>query len=308
MAKVKRNSLACLIIAAISWSLGYFYNLHVGGELYWLRKMYHRKVELAETIDQPKLIVVGGSGVHFGLDSPLIEETVGRPVLNLGLEVPIGLNVILSTGLEQVNPEDIVLLIPEYILLLDDDGFGYRSGTFSILIGQPGIGGTSPKHLTQGGLGLGITSLREASKTTVDLLSQGKFTGYYDDPLNQQGDPILEKEHRETWNSKEIGQAVTPHAVEQMTQFKAAVESKGATLVIALPWLYGSTDDQSMGNVHQTIELLSDIAPVLYNPETLNIQTDSSLFSDTRYHLSKNGRQLRSKQLIEQLLTTFPDL
>ncbi|MFM7354727.1 MAG: hypothetical protein ACKO1G_17315, partial [Microcystis aeruginosa] len=54
-------------------------------------------------------------------------------------------------------------------------------------------------------------------------------------------------------------------------------------------------------NVKKTIEELSNIVPLIYNPKTLNLQTDSSLFGDTHEHLLPEARIIRSKELVQQL-------
>ena len=48
------------------------------------------KVERLESIEGEKVVVVGGSSVAFGLDSALMEEELGKPVVNFGLYAAIG--------------------------------------------------------------------------------------------------------------------------------------------------------------------------------------------------------------------------
>jgi hypothetical protein len=71
-------------------------------------------------------------------------------------------------------------------------------------------------------------------------------------------------------------------------------------LVLGLSWIYGSTDTETLSNIRKTAEDLGKMAPVLYDKETLNVKTDSSLFAETHYHLNPYGRRTRTSELVEQ--------
>ncbi|MEM6426931.1 MAG: hypothetical protein AAF728_17510 [Cyanobacteria bacterium P01_D01_bin.128] len=293
--------LTWIAIAGVAWSAGAIYNVYLGGELSWLRGMYQRKVALAQEIDQPKLIVTGGSGAHYTINAELMEAELGLPVINLGIDGPVGLDVILPSVLSQVKPGDTVLLIPEYLLLLDEDGLGDRSGPFGWAIGQPGLGGVPPKQVAQDLIVLGVPSLRAVIKSTGDLLTLGRFSGYYDDPLTERGDPTQDKYRQGDWWQLEINDPISDHALDRIEQFKQEVEAQGGTLLLALPWVYAKPDGETLDNVIETAEQLSEIAPLLYDSDTFNIQSESDLFADTHYHLLEPARNLRSEELAAQL-------
>jgi hypothetical protein len=290
------------IAAGVAWSLGFVYNVYYGGELSWLRQMYESKIAIAAKIESPKrLLITGGSGAHYTINSEAIEQGLGIPTINLGLDGPVGLDVILPSILEPVRPGDTVLLIPEYLILLDSDGLGDRSASFGVAIGQPGLGGVSPKELAQEVWTLGIPSLRSLTKSSLDLVEKGKFTGYYADPLSDRGDPTVTKERVGEWWQLKIDKPISEHAIDRIDLFRQEVEARGGTLILSLPWVYASQDEKTMANVEKTAEALGKIAPLIYEKETLNLKTDSSLFADTHYHLQPEARTLRAQQLVEQL-------
>ncbi|MEO1403653.1 MAG: hypothetical protein AAFV72_20745 [Cyanobacteria bacterium J06635_1] len=295
-----------MAVVGLAWGFGYLYNVHLGGETRWLKDMYQKKIALAQAVDQPKILVTGGSGAHYTLNSALIEAQVGRPVINLGIDGPVGLDVILPSVLDQVKPGDTVVLVPEYLLLLDDDGFAERSGPFSIAIGRPGLGGIPARQMAQDWLMIGVPSLRGAVKSAMDLVEQGKLTGYYDDPLTPQGDPTVDKQRVGAWWQQVIKKPVTQHSLDRIRQFKAEVETRGGTLILSLPWVYAEDSGKTLDNIQATAEALGEIAPLLYEADTFNIQTDFSLFADTHYHLTAEARMLRSQQLADQLQEVLP--
>lgn len=290
-------------IAGLAWGAGAVYNVYGGGETAWLRSMYQRKVALAQEVDQPKLIITGGSGAHYTINSQVLEAELGLPVINLGIDGPVGLNLILPSVLEQVRPGDTVVLVPEYLLLDHEQGLGERSGPFALATGQPFTGNIPPQQLAQEVLLLGVPSLRAMVKSATDIATLGRVTGYYDDPLTEQGDPTVEKSRGDgEWWQMTFRQPATPYALDRIAQFREEVEAKGGTLILSLPWVYADADDpETQASVQATATALAEIAPLVYDPATFNLQTDSSLFADTHYHLNAEARIRRSYQLAEHL-------
>ena len=136
------NLLPWFVSLGAAWSLGFFYNVYYGGELSFLRRMYNEKSAIAAQIQGPRrLIVAGGSGVHYTINSDLLQKKLGIPVVNFGLQGDIGLNTTTAMILEKVRPGDVILLISEYLMLMDEDGFGrgeglWGSAPFGVAIGN----------------------------------------------------------------------------------------------------------------------------------------------------------------------------
>lgn len=301
------NALSWLAPVGIAWSLGFFYNVYSGGELSWLRRMYNEKSAIASQIQAPqRLIIAGGSGVHYTLNSDLLQKELGIPVVNFGLQGDIGLNPTVAMILEKARRGDVILLIPEYLMLMDEDGFGrgeglWGSSTFGVTIGQPGLGGIPPKTLIEDTWLMGIPTLRALTKSTVDLFTKGKLTGYYSDPITDKGDPTVVKQRTGKWWPMTFKTPASPHSLAVIAQFKKDLEAKGATLILSVPWVYAKPDPQTVATIRTTVESLEKIAPTIYNSQSLDIQTDSSLFADTHYHLLPPARILRSQELVTGL-------
>ena len=71
------------------------------------------KYERLNAIEEPKVILVGGSSTAFGLDSALLEESVGMPVVNFGLYATLGTKLMLDLSRDGIGEGDIVVLAPE---------------------------------------------------------------------------------------------------------------------------------------------------------------------------------------------------
>ncbi|MBQ3015823.1 MAG: hypothetical protein IJD79_03480 [Clostridia bacterium] len=71
------------------------------------------KFERLTSIDEPKIVVVGGSSVAFGLESELLEKYTDMPVVNFGLYAALGTKVMLDLSKAGIGEGDIVILSPE---------------------------------------------------------------------------------------------------------------------------------------------------------------------------------------------------
>lgn len=71
------------------------------------------KYERLTSINEPKVVVVGGSSVAFGLQSELIEKYTGMPTVNFGLYAALGTKAMLDLSRGAIGNGDIVILSPE---------------------------------------------------------------------------------------------------------------------------------------------------------------------------------------------------
>ncbi len=71
------------------------------------------KYERLTSIKEPKIVLVGGSSLVFGVDSGMIERYVGMPVVNFGLYAALGTKIMMDLSLANIREGDIVVLAPE---------------------------------------------------------------------------------------------------------------------------------------------------------------------------------------------------
>lgn len=105
-------------LCALVWIASYNANDYAAG--------LSKKITLLENTPQPRLILVGGSGVAVGIDSPLIEKQTGLHPINMGLYGALGPRFMFLELRGRLNPGDIVLFIPEHTILQQPtygDGF-----------------------------------------------------------------------------------------------------------------------------------------------------------------------------------------
>ena len=72
-----------------------------------------KKYERLTSLDEPKIVIVGGSSVAFGINSELIERYTGMPVVNFGLYAALGTKVMMDLAEAGIRKGDVVVLAPE---------------------------------------------------------------------------------------------------------------------------------------------------------------------------------------------------
>lgn len=72
-----------------------------------------KKLERLNSIDEEKIVIIGGSSVAFGIDSALIEEELGKPVVNFGLYAAIGTLAMMELAKPSIKAGDVVIISPE---------------------------------------------------------------------------------------------------------------------------------------------------------------------------------------------------
>ena len=72
------------------------------------------KAALVKDTPGPRIVLAGGSGVAFGVDSALMERELEEyTVVNFGMYAALGTTVMMDLSEQYIRPGDIVILIPE---------------------------------------------------------------------------------------------------------------------------------------------------------------------------------------------------
>ena len=69
---------------------------------------FYDKIERLESINEPKIILVGNSNLAFGMNSEKLEKSMGMPVVNLGLHNNLGSAFHEQMAKFNINKGDIV--------------------------------------------------------------------------------------------------------------------------------------------------------------------------------------------------------
>lgn len=275
------------------------------------------KSALLRDIPSPRIIIVGGSNVAFGIDSELMEQELGVNVINDGLHVALGI-VPLNEIKEFLQSGDIVIISLEYYNFTDTYSF----------FGQPQYLADwvefSPERIWY------LHEPYEMMPSIYTIMLQRKVNrqlNYYlygfsyeagrsfysGDLFNKHGDftgHLGEGNNRQF----EIAASVYPinlidEAYVYLEGFNQYALSKGA-LVFYEAQAHRQTNCERTGkrNLDRFFNLLKrrTTIPLLTNRDQLCLPDE--YFYDTPYHLNEQGRKVRTERLIENLKEALAEI
>ena len=267
----------------------------------------HRRLQ---SIEGPRVILVGGSGVAFGFDSQRIEQELGMPVVNTGLHVSLGLRYMLSEVRRTVRAGDVVVVVPEYVYFVGGlrggdrmlqllnvfpDGWRYDRSFDEYLA----LGKAFPIYVQfkfEQFIHLALRSLLGTPLPQSDTYSRDAFNQYGDvvSHLDQAGVrdiPILK------WSSGELNSDV----VVVLNQFAEETRRAGARSIYLPQSISGPAYDRNQDTIDQIHRMLkSDLKmEIASDPERYVVAYDR--LHDTREHLNAQGQQERTALIIEDL-------
>ena len=269
-------------------------------------------VERVRQLVEARIILVGGSNVSFGIDAALMQQALGIPVINDGLHAGLGLAplrelqsylqagdvVIISLEYQLFSSRDImegdpaflsdwIEYAPERIQYLSDP-WKEAPALYATML-QRKVNREVNRYLFGGSL----AEVREVFVGT-QYNSNGDFIGHL-----EQASAARRKISFEPYPLAPIQEEM----IRFLEQFAGAAREKGAEVYFEAPASRRSncenTGETSLANFFKTLEARSSI-PVLTPPEQVCLP--DKYFFDTAYHLDGDGRELRTRRLIENWL------
>jgi len=258
--------------------------------------------------NSPKIILLGGSNVSFGINSKLIQEHFNMPVINMGIYAEIGLKYMLSDIRPFVKESDIVVILPEYANFISDSYYGSR-GLIALLFdvypeGLKYLGLKQWLHLFPYLLNYMAVKVKRLpdflTKKVFGKKKKKKIGVYSRRSFNKYGDAYIH------WTMSHqaippIGEIPPSTKLRQETfndieEFEKFLTKKKAKLAIFPPCLNI--------NAYKKMKWIIDkIQKALPNrnfvPERYIFEDE--LCFDSVYHLVKKGVDLRTNRLIEDL-------
>jgi hypothetical protein len=265
----------------------------------------------ARQILDPKLVLIGGSGVRRGVNAAMVAEALQVPVLNFGMQAGLGPAIILYEAKKILRPGDTALLLFEF------NSFTYDQPT-TIAIDY--LYGCRPDYFS--GLGLAeemtilfnIDPLRVLKSVTFKPPKNRcpNCTGDEDaapahGPIGV-GDLPLEDEplSRDRAARMALYQPISVSVNRQgagpraIAEFMMWARANHVTVIaswpntIDFPAYEGSAGFKEIADFYASLE-----APMIGEPEIALMPL--RYFYDTQYHLNAEGIAIRSRRLAEAL-------
>lgn len=262
------------------------------------------KMERAEAIDQPKMMVIGGSNIVFGINSRLLEEEFQMPVVNMGVNAGMMSEFQLNVAEKYIREGDVIILGFEYGAYTSEQMNpttawytieNYRdlwrcvpnTEKPALLRFYPYYFGEKLIAYIKGGNQ--IPSQPEYVRTNFD--EYGDFSFYR-----------KENVRKDIARNMVIQEAeIQDNVIAGINEFCEKARKKGAAVYLTFPAL----DEKCVASTLEDIEEFekkireSVDCPVISSCQTYLM--DSRLFYDTNYHLNTEGAKIRTRLLISDI-------
>lgn len=299
---------------------------------YWVREAIVIKRYLAGRISSPKIVVLGGSSVLFGVDTAQMEEALHVPAFNLGLHASLPLADVLEEGRRAARPGDVLVLALEAHYYSPRPSWSPWQVTNAVAWNPASLDALSwwrrlevfavaaPPDLWWELLRAGVErkiDSRAHRAAELALAADSVLIGHY-----LEGDQREENNPYQAWDLDRLGNlpsfrgtrlreggrsAALPAAIdaedkELLAGFIAEMASRRVRVVFAYsPYYIEGTPEEGWGAAEEAFRKSAQEigGEVIDRRDQLFFPKD--LFYDYRYHLNAEGRALRTRILIESL-------
>ncbi len=278
------------------------------------------KYDRLNNFDEPKIIVVGGSSVAFGLDSAMIQEELGYKVVNFGLYADLGTKMMMDLSKSNIGEGDIIILAPEMnsqtlsLYFNGDTAMQALDGNWDMLfhIGSEDYGsliGASLKF-AQNKLSYLIKNERPANEGAYKKENFDAFgDNVYDRPYNIMTGVQNVITLNFNANFSDSRKTDYEEYIEYVNKYVHYAERKGATVYFS----FCPMNEAAMSSENTTRSINSFYDNLCENLECKVISNvydyilDEGYFFDSEFHLNNAGVTVRTVRLIDDIKRQIGD-
>jgi hypothetical protein len=283
------------MISIISGALSIFYCAKIPSIDFYA--VYKKKHELLDSIQSPRIIFVSGSNLVMGLDSKRISDSLHINVINNALTIQLGLRFMIDDVEQCIKEGDILVIAPEYQHFFGEAD-GNSEGQFTRIISKSPIEKWNKLNLRQREnvmMGFYFNSIKKYKYFVKNFQLPFNYT------LNEYGDEVG---HWVCEGNSGIGayDMDTPFDENFAIYFinKVADIEKKAKVVIMPPVLIGESRNTCKSQIDELSRFLKKHGhPFIVEPAEHEFSVKYAF--DTPYHLTKDGVDIFTGKVIEEL-------
>jgi hypothetical protein len=305
-----RYAVALLVSSAVFFALTIF--VLIDNQMSWILRFKSYKYGRAASIQSQKVLVNGGSSMLYGLSAKVMEEELGIPAVNLGINGGFSLPFLIEETKKVAKPHDIVIFAPEYPVYsrqaaawqdLDYHYFRLKDPSKLMMF--------TPRAIMSYAL---QTNVLDSALSTGTILIRNLVSGPYGQPsdLNVNGDYDACAATNHT-NPNPFAVDI-PDLVVAGDALKSLIQDLGAwgrenkiQLFITMPNIARHPDFAKPAWKDKSAAFTSILAT--YGVEVLGTPEDAvydpSNFCDSYYHMNKTGSERRTKDFISKFGSRF---
>lgn len=267
---------------------------------------YTLKLNRLRTTESPRLILVGGSNVAFGVDSKMLADSLKMNPINFGLHAALSLRYVMRDVIKYSRPNDLIILLPEYESFYNKGGG--EGSAFSQLLYYNHMHGWMEMSFYEW-----VNALHGFLYTPIDYLrgfirnAPPRIYTYSCSAFNPYGDEVAHRYHasgRCTPNAAyDVPSDVFPindgEEIWFIESYNKLIERK-ATVYIFPPAMVEAGVAYRKGKIRAVNAFFERHGLSYASSIEQSIFPDSTFF-DTQYHLNDAGVQMNTRRLIREI-------
>ena len=267
------------------------------------------KFERLTTLEEEKIVVIGGSSVAFGLDSELLERYTGMPVVNFGLYAALGTKLMLDLSRAGIKEGDVVIISPE----LDPQTMSMYFNSESTLQAMDGSYGMlryvdsdnifSLIGAMFGHIGRKFACLRDGAPNPEGVYNSKNFNEYgdieYERPSN-----VMEAYYDRNTTIRLNGDILDESFIGYLNEYVAFCERQGARVYFSFCPMNSlaieeGTTEESIAEFEKLLDSKLDCEVISYVADYI---MGPGYFYDSNFHLNEAGSEYRTLLLTRDIL------
>lgn len=300
--------LLLFILISLSASALFFYKITPQYETGYNASILDKSARL-NSINGPKIVLIGDSNVSFGFQSDLIEQAYGVPVVNMGLHGGLGNAFHEEMAKMNVQEGDIYVICHHTFAdngKIDDTELAWITlenhfDLWSLPSVQdiPGMAKAFPSYIKKASVLWAKELINPEAAKSADAAEA--TTCYSRSAFNQCGDDIFPRENGTFTFTTQSVPEMNDTCINRLNKLNAYLAERGATMVVAgYPIGKGEFTPPEEEYV-EFQQKLSDRLDCQVISDYRDYFFDYSYFYNTELHLTNDGARLRTEQLIKDL-------
>ena len=267
------------------------------------------KIDRLYSLDSPKIIIIGGSSVPFGVDTKLLTEATGMECVNFGLYATLGTKLMMDLSRGAINDGDIIVIAAEpdaqtYSLYFNAESAWQACDSDFSILGKmssddyPAMAGAFWKYAVQ--------KLKyAAAEEHLDpdgVYNKASFDDHgdiiYDRPYNVMAGGF------DSSNVVRYDSAIiSPDFIDYVNEYTAYAEKRGATVYLSFSPVNEDAIDPE--TTLETLEAFTSFIDERFAAERITDPNDclyrSGYFYDSNFHMNTSGMTLHTRTLANDI-------
>lgn len=263
------------------------------------------KYRILQQTNEPKIILVGGSSLAFGINQDMLENATGYKVVNLGLHAGFGTLFYSELSKENINPGDIVLLGYEYDWI---NGFDFLGQ--DLIMSGIGDNINMYKHIPANhwkdfiGYLPKFAELKASHDPSNDagMYSKKSFDLQTGQMIKQRIETIDYVNNTAVQAEVNLANAtISDSSIEYLTDYKKYIESKGASVYFITPPLLDQAITCNYDDFDKLIKQEEAKIGIPYISNPIDYIFPQEYIYDSIYHCNSQGEIIRTELLINDI-------